>query len=40
MELSVRPIHDKYFEDDAPFVVCNAQIQKGHPSFSEYRKEN
>lgn len=28
LELSVRPIHDKYFENDRPFVVCNAQVQK------------
>lgn len=28
LELSVRPVHDKYFEDDEPFVVCNAQVQK------------
>jgi len=40
LELSVRPIHDKYFENDSPFIVCNAQVQKGNPSFSEYRKEN
>lgn len=40
LELSVRPIHDKYFEDDRPFVVCNAQIQKGRTSFRKYRKEN
>lgn len=40
LELSVRPIHDKYFENDQPFIVCNAQIQKGEPSFIGYRKEN
>lgn len=28
LELSVRPVHDKYFQDNKPFVVCNAQIQK------------
>lgn len=28
LELSVRPVHDKYFENDQPFVVCNAQVQK------------
>lgn len=28
LELSVRPVHDKYFADDKPFVICNAQIQK------------
>ena len=27
LELSVRPIHKKYFEDNKPFVMCNAQIQ-------------
>lgn len=40
LELSVRPLHDKYFEDDRPFVVCNAQIQKGQALFAKYRKEN
>jgi len=40
LELSVRPVHDKYFEDNEPFIVCNAQIQKGQISFNEYRKEN
>lgn len=28
LEVSVRPVHDKYFEDDRPFVACNAQVQK------------
>ncbi len=40
LELSVRPVHDKYFENDAPFVTCNAQVQKGHPNFPQYKKEN
>lgn len=40
LELSVRPVHDKFFEDDKPFVVCNAQVQKGKVLFAEYRKED
>lgn len=28
LELSVRPIDRKFFENNAPFVSCNAQIQK------------
>ena len=40
LELSVRPIHDKYFENDKPFVACNAQVQKGNPNFPQYKKEN
>ncbi|OIO76464.1 hypothetical protein AUJ87_02855 [Candidatus Gracilibacteria bacterium CG1_02_38_174] len=40
LEVSVRPIHDKYFENDRPFIICNAQVQKGLPSFRKYQKEN
>ena len=40
LELSVRPIHKKYFENDAPFMICNAQVQKGEVGFQSYRKEN
>lgn len=40
LEISVRPVHDKFFENDQPFIVCNAQIQQGIPQFREYRKEN
>lgn len=40
LELSVRPVHEKYFEDDKPFVVCNAQVQQGEVRFSKYQKEN
>jgi adenine-specific DNA glycosylase len=40
LEVSVRPVHDKYFEDDKPYMNCNAQIQKGNPLFKKYRKEN
>ena len=40
LELSVRPVHDKYFENDQPYVVCNAQVQKGGALFVKYRKEN
>jgi hypothetical protein len=36
LEISVRPIHDKYFENDQPFITCNAQIQKGLPLFKKY----
>lgn len=39
LELSVRPINRKFFENDAPFVSCNAQIQKGNPIFDTYRRE-
>lgn len=40
LELSVRPIHRKYFDDDRPFIVCNAQVQRGKTQFTEYKKEN
>jgi hypothetical protein len=40
LEVSVRPVHRKYFENDRPFVECNAQVQKGEVEFPEYRKEN
>lgn len=38
LELSVRPVHDKFFENDRPFVVCNAQVQKGEVLFPAYEK--
>lgn len=40
LEVSVRPVHEKYFKNDAPFMVCNAQIQSGKTDFFRYRKEN
>lgn len=40
LELSVRPVHDKYFENDQPYIICNAQVQKGNPNFPQYKKEN
>ncbi len=39
LELSVRPVHCKFFENNAPFVSCNAQIQKGNPIFDIYHKQ-
>lgn len=40
LELSVRPVHKKYFENDEPLMLCNAQIQQGTVNFPIYRKEN
>lgn len=39
LELSVRPVHDKFFENDRPFVVCNAQVQSGEIVFGAYNKD-
>lgn len=39
LEASVRPIDKRFFEDDMPFVHCNAQVQKGKIPFEEYKKE-
>ncbi|MDD2917007.1 MAG: hypothetical protein PHH70_04150 [Candidatus Gracilibacteria bacterium] len=40
LEVSVRPPHAKYFQDDQPFVACNAQIQNGNNIFPVYPKND
>lgn len=41
LEVSVRPIHKKWFsEDGKPFVEVNVQIQKGTYNFREYTKKD
>lgn len=40
LEVSVRPVHTRYFRDDMPFVECRAQVQSGKVIFEEYTKEN
>lgn len=41
LELSVRPIHKKWFDEQGkPYVALNAQIQTGRHSFHEYSKKD
>mgnify|MGYP002135730691 CR=1 FL=1 len=41
LEVSVRPIHKKWFShDEKPFIEVNVQIQKGEYNFTEYTKKD
>ena len=41
LELSVRPIHAKYYDEkNTPIIACYAQVQKGVVWFREYEKSD